>query len=139
MPHRKLTVYSMLGAALVSGCATDVCACRPAPPTATVYGLVQTADGAAVEGALVQAYSAEGEGCASMGIDFGVLFSGSGGLVSGSLSGVQEQASVCVYVYARPPQERLEPDGSDTTLVVLDFATGEPQDSARVVLVLPAK
>jgi hypothetical protein len=139
MPHRKLTVYWMLGAALVSGCATDVCACTPALPTATVYGLVQTADGAAVEGALVQAYSAEGEGCALMEIDFGVLFSGSGGLVSGSLSGVREQAGVCIYVYARPPQERSELDVSDTTLVVLDFATGEPQDSAQVVLVLPAK
>jgi hypothetical protein len=74
-----------------------------------------------------------------MGIDFGVLFSGSGGLVSGSLPGVREQAGVCVYVYAGPPQERLELGGSDTTLVVLDFRTSDPQDSARVALVLPAK
>lgn len=138
MGDQKVTACWMLAAAMSYGCTTDVCACSFPLPTAMIYGVVQTVDGAAVDGAAVEAYSGEGTGCESIGSELSAHFTAMGGQIYGSLLAQREQEDICIHVYARPPRGAAALDGSDTTMVVLDFRAGDPQDSARVVLlVLP--
>jgi hypothetical protein len=136
---RWITACWLFAPLLVGGCATDVCACSPAQPAAVIHGSVRTGEAAPVDGAQVQAYSAGGEGCVSIGAELSGYFTAIGGVVSGALLAQREQDGVCVHVYADPPQGDATLGRSDTTTVILDFRIRNPQDSARVVLVLPPK
>jgi hypothetical protein len=92
-----------------------------------------------VSGALVRAYSAPAQGCDADGVgglDYGVIPARNDGSFSMGLPGAYEHDSICVFVFARPPTDSDGLTVSDTTLVVLSFRYGEPQDSTRVDPVL---
>jgi hypothetical protein len=123
----------------LSRCTTEVCACPPTPPTALVYGRVTSPAAEPVPGALVRAYSAPAQGCYADGVeglDYGVIPARNDGSFSMGLPGAYDRDSICVLVFARPPTDSDGLAVSDTTLVVLSFRYGAPQDSARVDPVL---
>jgi hypothetical protein len=125
----------------LSRCTTEVCACPPIPATAGVYGRVTSPTAEPVPGALVRAYSAPAQGCHTDwdgGSDYGVMPARTDGTFSMGLPGADESDSICVFVFARPPTDSDGLTVSDTTLVVLSFRYGVPQDSARVDPVLRA-
>jgi hypothetical protein len=119
-------------------CTTDVCACPPTPATALVYGRVTSTTAEPVSGALVRAYSSPAQGCRT-DVDYGAITAHSDGSFSMALPSGVERDSICVFVFARPPTNSDGLTVSDTTLVVLDFRYGAPQDSARVDPVLRAR
>ena len=136
----RATVSTIYGLVILasSSCTTEACDCPPAIVPAVVTGRVLEPGGAAVEGALVRAYSAAEAGCHSLETEFGIAGAEpDGGFRIGLASG-QLQDSVCVLVFAqpRPGSEGLE--NSDTNLVVMDFRDELTRDSARVELVLRA-
>jgi hypothetical protein len=121
-------------------CTTEACGCPPSPATAQIYGRVTSPTAEPVPGALVRAYSAPAQDCHTDGVggsDYGVMPARTDGTFRMGLPGGDERDSICVFVFARPPTDS---DGgltvSDTTLVVLSFRYGVPQDSARVDPVL---
>jgi hypothetical protein len=123
----------------LSRCTTEVCACPPTPATAQVYGRVTSPAAEPVSGALVRAYSASAQGCHTGGVggsDYGVMPARTDGTFRMGLPGADERDSICVFVFARPPTDSDGLTVSDTTLVVLSFRYGVPQDSARVDPVL---
>jgi hypothetical protein len=125
-----------------SGCATDVCACPPLPPSAMVYGRVTSPNGEPVSGAVVRAYSAPATDCYADGlggeIDYGSIPTRSNGTFRMGLAGDDARDSICVFVFARPVPGTTGLTVSDTTLVRLAFRFGEPLDSAHVNPVLRA-
>jgi len=140
MRMKYIRFLTLLAATLaVSRCSTEVCACPPVPPTALVYGRVTAPTGEAVPGTVVRAYSAPAPGChadGGAGQDYGVIAALDDGSFSMGLAGADARDSICVFVFARPPTNSAGLTVSDTTLVVLDFRYGAPQDSARVDPVL---
>ena len=125
-----------------SGCATDVCACPPVPPSAMVYGRVTSPTGEPVSGAIVRAYSAAAPDCYADGfgggMDYGGIPTGSNGTFRMGLGGADARDSICVFVFARPVPGTTGLTVSDTTLVRLALRFGEPLDSAHVDPVLRA-
>ncbi len=94
-----------------------------------------------MSGALVRAYNAPGQGCHADGTgvaDYGVIPARNDGSFDMVIAGGDEQDSICVFVFARPPTDLPGLIVSDTTLVVLSFRYSEPYDSARVDPVLRA-
>jgi hypothetical protein len=90
--------------------------------------------GICLAGAAISSCSETACGCSA---DFGSVGTLSGGefLLGLGLGG--EQDSVCIQVFAHPPQGADALGDSDTSLLVLDFRLESAPDSARVELVLP--
>jgi hypothetical protein len=132
----------LAAAPALSGCATDVCACPPARPSAMVYGRVTSPNGEPVSGAVVRAYSAPASDCYAdefgAGMDYGGIPTRSNGTFRMSLGGADARDSICVLVFALPVPGSAGLTVSDTTLVRLAFQFGEPRDSATVNPVLRA-
>jgi hypothetical protein len=134
-------LISFAAALTASGCITEGCACPPLPASAVLHGRVSTFSGQAMSGATVMAYSAPAAGCyvdSGLQLDFGGTPTSSDGNFVLGLAGPGAIDSVCVFVFARPPADSTALRTSDTTLVVLDFRFGVPQDSARVDPILKA-
>jgi hypothetical protein len=130
-------LLSVAAAALgLSGC-TDVCACPPTPATARLSGRV-TVSGEPMSGARVFGYGAPAAGCTFDGVEGFALTGTDGTFVMGLLAPTARD-SLCVFVYALSRAGSAVVESSDTTLVVLDFRYDEPQDSARLDLILEAR
>ena len=125
-----------LGLALLQGC-SEVCACTPTMSVAVVTGVVRHGDAPAPQ-ATVHAFSADGAGCQTLGVEFDQAVTGTNGEFLMELIASPGLDDVCVYVYARPDGIADDSQDSDTSLVVLDFALDAPSDTARVTLTFPA-
>ncbi|HEY8257290.1 MAG TPA: hypothetical protein VIG08_06500 [Gemmatimonadales bacterium] len=141
--HMKFAIVAgllLLCSALLASCSTDVCACEPVPATARITGIVTDVTGTPVANAVVSAFSDDAPGCHSIGIDFGptAATSADDGSFLMILALGTPQDSVCVFTYAQPNDGIGGLDGSDTTLVVLDFSREQP-DTATVDFTLPAE
>jgi hypothetical protein len=123
-------------------CTTESCACEPVVVTALLYGQVTSPAAEPVVGALVHAYSVPADGCnadAVSGSDYGFIATLVDGTYSLQLAAAAAALdSVCIFVFAQPPQGADGLVESDTTLVVLDFDPAQ-LDSARVDPVLRAQ
>ena len=125
-----------------SGCITEGCACPPALASALLHGRVSSFSGEAMPGATVIAYSAPAAGCYVDSVgqpDLGSALTRNDGNFVLGLPGPGTIDSVCVFVFALPPAESTALRASDTTLVMLDFRFGHPQDSVRVDPILEAR
>ena len=122
----------------LSNCTTEACDCPPGIVPAIVTGQVVRDGGAPVAGAIVSAFSDAGVGCESLDIDLGLEVTGADGRFRLPLATGFLQESVCVLVFARPP-EGVALGVSDTVLLVMDFRDELAQDSAEVELVLGAE
>jgi hypothetical protein len=120
-------------AVLLQGC-TDVCACTPSLATAVVNGRVT--QGGAPTQAGIRTFSADGEGCRSLGVAMDATVAGSDGEFLVELVTDSGLEDVCVYVYARPVGDEDDARSSDTAFVVLDFTADPVPDTATVELAL---
>jgi hypothetical protein len=119
----------------------DVCACSPQLAGARVHGTVTAASGGPVPGALVRGYNAPAAGCHYTGYPdeaSGSVLSNTDGSFVLHLASSLGRDTMCVFVYASPPEGSTFLT-SDTTLVVLDFRYEGQLDTARVdpILRLP--
>jgi hypothetical protein len=71
-----------------------------------------------------------------MDTDFGSVTTEADGSFELGLAAARARDSVCVFVFARPPEGASGLGNSDTTMLVMDFRDGEQPDNARVDLVL---
>ena len=123
----------LAGAVIGLGCGlpTDGCGCPPTPASATVFGRVQTADGAPVARAVVLAYIAQADDCGRRDSPDGSAVTQANGTYSVWVVGdVVDTASTCVRVRVRAPLESGLVDAPDTT-VSLAFRYTDTE-SARV-------
>ena len=123
----------LAGAVIGLGCGfpTDGCGCPPTPASATVFGRVQTADGAPVTRAVVLAYIARDGDCGRRESPDGTGQTRGDGTYMIGIAGGDETEATCVLVRVRAPFESVLLDAADTT-VTLAIRYSPPFDSARV-------
>lgn len=133
----RATLLAAAAIGLACGSPTDGCGCPPTPASATVFGRVQTVDGAPVAQALVLAYVARDGDCSRRDSPDGSAATRGDGAYSLWIAGDDETDSACVAVRVRAPFESGLMDTPDTT-VTLALRYSEPLDSTRVDATLSA-
>jgi len=131
--------WLLAGAVIGSACGmpTDGCGCPPTPPSAAVFGRVQTTAGAPVAKATVFAYIARASDCGRRDAPDGVDETRSDGTYTVGIAGADETESACVLVRVRAPLGSGLLDATDT-VVTLAIRLTPPFDSARVDATLRA-
>jgi hypothetical protein len=137
-PSRRLL---LIAAALAVACTSDpvtLCGCSPPPDAAILYGRVTGPGGGPVQGALVVAERGL-PGCATIQETLGeVRTAADGSYRTRAVAHMGfPRPGDCLRAFAAPPAGSTL-RGSDTVAFAVQFATGEPLDSARVDLVLRA-